>query len=88
MHKDAAAPRLGAGSLLDTGTLDWMLWPRVYTDPDVADWNNDGRKDLLTGSFWFGYVWLHLNDGTDASPHFSSGTRVKDGLTPITTSYT
>lgn len=39
--------------------------------PFVADWNNDGRKDLLVGMA-DGSVKLFLNSGVDAAPVFAS----------------
>lgn len=38
--------------------------------PTVADWNGDGKKDLIVGSFAGepGNVRLYLNIGTDADP--------------------
>lgn len=36
--------------------------------PAVADWNGDGRKDLLVGQFGGGKIRLYLNEGTDAAP--------------------
>lgn len=35
------------------------------------DWNNDGKKDLLTGEY-DGYVRIYLNGNTDADPVFQS----------------
>lgn len=40
--------------------------------PFVADWNNDGRKDLLVGAA-DGFVTLHLNTGTEEAPAFGAG---------------
>ncbi|TLM65419.1 MAG: PEGA domain-containing protein [Deltaproteobacteria bacterium] len=40
--------------------------------PFAADWNNDGRKDLLVG-LGDGTVKLFLNVGTEASPAFGGG---------------
>jgi len=45
----------------------------------VVDWNNDGKKDLLLGTYSPAYVYLLLNIGTDASPTFEEGTKVKVG---------
>ncbi len=42
------------------------------------DWDNDGRKDLLTGES-YGYVRIYLNTGTDASPQFSGYTYLQMG---------
>jgi len=38
--------------------------------PRVVDWNNDGKKDLVTGER-YGYIYVFLNTGTDAAPVFS-----------------
>ncbi len=46
--------------------------------PFVVDWNNDNKKDLLTGDS-SGYITLFLNTASDASPSFTSGTRVQMG---------
>lgn len=40
--------------------------------PFVADWNNDGRKDLLVGQA-DGTVKLFLNAGQEATPAFGAG---------------
>lgn len=40
--------------------------------PFVADWNNDGRKDLLVGVAG-GTVELFLNTGSDTAPVFAAG---------------
>ncbi len=45
-----------------------------YSVPNVCDWNNDGKKDLLIGQFLEGKVRLYLNHGTDSSPVFTTFT--------------
>ena len=57
-------------------------WSAAYSKPDVVDWNNDGRKDIVCGDA-NGYVWLLLNTGTDASPAFSAAARVTNNLSPL-----
>jgi len=47
--------------------------------PWVADWNGDGRKDLLVGQFVGGKIALYLNEGTDAAPRFGSGRFLEAG---------
>jgi hypothetical protein len=39
--------------------------------PDVVDWNNDGRKDLVVGSS-DGMLHIFINEGADSSPDFLS----------------
>lgn len=46
--------------------------------PDVVDWNNDGKKDVLCGDD-DGRVHLLLNSGTDANPSFLSAVYVQNG---------
>lgn len=40
--------------------------------PFVADWNNDGRKDLVVGQA-DGMISLYLNSGLENAPAFSAG---------------
>ncbi len=47
--------------------------------PEVLDWNNDGKKDLLVGTFDNGKVMLFLNRGTDAAPCFDQGAVLQAG---------
>ncbi|MBI5195271.1 MAG: VCBS repeat-containing protein [Nitrospirae bacterium] len=42
---------------------------------DVTDWNGDGKKDLVIGNL-DGNIKIYLNEGTDASPVYNSGTNL------------
>ncbi len=53
-----------------------------YARVDVADWNNDGKKDLLVAD-GRGWLTLYLNMGTDADPVLDAGTRVQANGKPI-----
>ncbi len=64
-------PAFAAGT-----TLGLPLLPGA--SPFVADWDNDGRKDLLVGA-GDGTLTLFINAGTEAAPAFGSGA-------PLTTS--
>jgi len=46
--------------------------------PQVVDWNNDGKKDLLVANA-DGYIRIYLNTNTDADPQFSGYTNLKLG---------
>ena len=46
------------------------------------DWNNDGKKDLLSGDTK-GQVWLFLNVGTEKEPVLASGVRLEADGKPI-----
>jgi len=50
-----------------------------HSVPTVADWNNDGKKDLITGQFRDGKIRLYLNQGTDAKPVFKDSVYMKAG---------
>ena len=58
------------GQALDVGT---------YAIPCVADWNGDGRKDLLVGYQTAGKVALYLNTGSDANPVFATSVNLLAG---------
>ena len=77
-----AAPQMETVTYLNDGTN--FLSTGYVAAPAVLDWNNDGRKDLLVGS-WDGYIWLYLNQGTDASPSFDGRTWLTSGASPIKT---
>jgi hypothetical protein len=47
-----------------------------------VDWNNDGKKDLLSGD-GEGQVWLFLNTGTDEAPELAEGVLVQADGKPI-----
>ena len=56
------------GSVFDVGS---------YSKPSVADWNNDGKKDLLCGSY-DGLIRLLINTGTDAVPSFAGSRLIQN----------
>jgi hypothetical protein len=43
----------------------------------IVDWNNDGKKDLLLGTYYPSYIYLFLNTGSDSSPVFGSGNKLE-----------
>ncbi len=70
------APVFNDPILLSSGYHD--LGCKEVRGIEVADWNSDGKKDLMLGSNWpyggggkFHYVFI--NTGTDADPQFDSG---------------
>jgi hypothetical protein len=81
----AQAPLLKDGVKIMDGSA--FLEVTYCSTPTVADWNNDGAKDLIVGQFTSGYIWLYLNQGTNLNPVFNGGSKIESGGTPITTSY-
>ncbi len=50
--------------------------------PVVVDWNNDGKKDLLSGNS-SGNILLYLNVGSNAAPVFNTSTYLTAGGSTI-----
>ena len=63
--------------------LDGLWMNRgIYGSPEFADWNNDGKKDLLIGFIGVtisgqggGYMNVFLNEGSETEPRFTNGFR-------------
>ena len=51
--------------------------------PCVADWNGDGRKDLLLGQFKEGGIRFYPNVGRDDRPEFKAFEFLAAGGAPI-----
>lgn len=81
----AAAPDLAAGQRLYSG--DSPLVVQDDATPEVVDWNNDGRPDLLVGQYTSGRINLFLNLSSNATPLLDDGAFVESSGSPIQTSY-
>ena len=82
LQADAPAVKFG-GNIEDNGVpID-----HTTTYPTVVDWNNDGAKDLVVGQFYYGNIYLYINQGTDLNPVFNGSSMVLSNGTPITTTY-
>jgi hypothetical protein len=66
----AAPIQLRPGELLQAFGVP--LAPGTYSIPCVADWNGDGRKDLLVGYQNAHKIAVYINSGTDAQPVFTN----------------
>jgi hypothetical protein len=55
------------------------LDPGSHAIPCVADWNGDGRKDLLVGFRTEDKIAFYPNCGTDAQPAFTNFVRMQAG---------
>lgn len=53
-------------------------WHDVRIKPEVTDWNNDGKKDVIVGVEG-GYVFLLLNTGKADEPQFDRLVPLRDG---------
>jgi hypothetical protein len=71
------APIFAGGVKLRAGDKTLSLADNLgHARPDICDWNNDGRKDIVA-SDGAGTVTVYLNEGTDAEPALSPGRKVK-----------
>ena len=62
--------------LLAGGKVLSLANNKGHARPDVCDWNNDGRKDLVV-SDGAGTVTVYLNEGSDSKPVLGPGRNVK-----------
>jgi hypothetical protein len=74
------APTFDAGTLLEVGPAGVKapidVGDRATTS--VVDWNNDGKKDLVSGGL-DARIHVFINEGTDAAPDFLSEMVLSDG---------
>ena len=68
-------PIFGAGFNIQTSgtTTTGNLDIGCNSMPDIVDWNEDGRKDMVIGD-GYGKIWIYPNIGTDRDPVFGTGT--------------
>lgn len=86
VQDEMATPKFAAQIRIKSGSSDMKV--DTYTSvPCAVDWNQDGKKDLLVGSFYYGNVYLFLNSGTNAVPVFTLGTKLKAGGVDISVAY-
>lgn len=50
-----------------------------YGSPCMADWNGDGKKDMLLGIFSGGNIRFYENTGSNVSPSFSGFSTLRAG---------
>ncbi len=81
-----ATPEFGKHLLLTTTTGERVGFSQGYHSPEVTDWNNDGKKDLIVnrpdnGSS--GDIYLYLNTGENYSPEFGDPQKLVSGYLDI-----
>lgn len=55
--------------------------------PNVGDWNADGIKDILVGTYQSGNVYYYPNSGTNANPIFLTRSLLQADGSPISLTY-
>jgi hypothetical protein len=81
----AASPELRPGFKVQADGVDIDDHTVGHFVPTVVDWNGDGKKDLIVGSFTGdpGNVRLFINIGTEAEPKFGKATFLEANGQPI-----
>ena len=75
MPAQAGIPQLAAGVKIMNGT-NVLTADSGYAVPAVADWNNDGKIDLMVGQF-SGKIRLFLNQSPSNTPVFNGSTLIQ-----------
>lgn len=79
-------PNFAPGQYLCANDLP-ITGNNIYSAAEVADWNNDGKKDILVGVYYNGNIWIYLNQGTDEEPFFTDGNLLEADGVPIRVGY-
>lgn len=74
-----ASPSFTGFSYLQVGGSTFQC---LSSKPDIVDWNNDGKKDVLCGED-NGRVYLLINTGTDGNPVFATSNFVQNGAADL-----
>jgi hypothetical protein len=53
-----------------------------YACPSWADWDGDGKKDLLVGQFAKGLITVYKNEGGEGLPKLAAGKPLLTGTKP------
>jgi hypothetical protein len=76
-----ADPDFRTTAFVQAGGVD-LLVPSQRSSPAIVDWDQDGRKDLLTGNT-NGQLLFYANTGTDEAQTFSTYSLVNSDGVPI-----
>lgn len=55
--------------------------------PNVGDWDHDGAKDILVGTYYYGNVYFYRNTGTNLNPVFPTRVQLTADGSPIAVTY-
>ena len=74
---------------------DFIYWGSgqiIMTDnngviPNVGDWDHDGDKDILVGTYYYGNVYYYPNTGTNENPIFLTRSQLLADGSPISVTY-
>ncbi len=46
----------------------------IRPTPSFVDWNNDDKRDLIVGAYYYARIHIFINEGTDTDPDFHAET--------------
>ena len=82
----AELPFLSAGRTVQDGSRELIIdWSQAA--PNVVDWNNDGKLDLVVGQRKYSMIQVFLNQGTVTEPVFNGSFLVQNAGTNLTFDY-
>ncbi|TFH12014.1 MAG: hypothetical protein E4H02_13390 [Lentisphaerales bacterium] len=82
----AELPFLSAGRTVQDGSRELIIqWSQAA--PNVVDWNNDGKLDLVVGQRKYSMIQVFLNQGTVTEPIFNGSFLVQNAGTNLTFDY-
>ncbi len=72
--------------------LYWGTGQIIMTDnngviPNVGDWDHDGVKDILVGTYYYGNVYYYHNTGSNLNPVFPTRVQLTAGGSAISVTY-
>lgn len=76
----AAIPHFTSGNFIKSTLLvvgERDIGEEGYSAPQVIDWDNDEKKDLIIGDKQ-GYIWFYKNQGTNKNPIFTIGVKLQN----------
>jgi hypothetical protein len=84
----ATVPDIAPAELIHWGPSQQVIEVEFNgTMAHVADWDDDGVKDLLVGVYQEGAIYFYHNSGTNAAPVFEEREKVQADGVPINVPY-
>ena len=80
-------PTFSPAELITWGSSQIIMTDNNGVIPNVGDWDHDGVKDLLVGTFYNGNVYYYHNTGTNENPVFPTRTMLQAGGVNISVTY-
>ncbi len=80
-------PTFHSGQFLTWGPNQTIMADNNGVVPQVGDWDQDGDKDLLVGTYYDGNVYFYPNTGSNQNPLFESRSLICAEGVPIAVTF-